>query len=162
LVGRGLGPELALVPGRLLRAGGTGVAADLRLVAVEVEARRAVVRRDLRVELGVLRLEVGEVDDVGDRAQLDLVAAVAAPDPEAVLDDRAAGLEAVVVHEVDLVTLRERRLRRRVARSGTPRAGSGQLGVVEAQALLLGQDAEGAVTVRLVAGARRPPLHWAA
>src|SRR6185436_1480364 len=56
--GRGVA-ELALVPGGLLRAGGTGVAADLHLVAVEVPAGGRVRRGDLTVDLAVGALESG-------------------------------------------------------------------------------------------------------
>src|SRR6185312_147222 len=107
LPGRRLGAEVALVPGGLLRPRRTGVAADLDLVAVEDEGGRRVVGGDLRVQLAVVGLEVGLVADVGDRQQLDLLLAVGAPDPQAVLDDRATELGAVVVDADDLVALLE-------------------------------------------------------
>ena len=107
LAGRRLGAEVALVPGGLLRTRRTGVAADLDLVAVEDEDGRRVVGGDLRVQLAVLGLEVGLVADVGDGQQVDLLAAVGAPDPQAVLDDRAAELGAVVLDLDDLVALGE-------------------------------------------------------
>src|SRR6185369_17248959 len=94
-----------LVPGGLLRAERTGVAADLRLLALQAEHRGGVVRRDLGVELDVLRLQLGLVGHVGDGPQVDLLVAIRAPDPQTVLDDRTAELGAVLFHLIDLVAL---------------------------------------------------------
>ena len=63
------------------------------------------------LSLTFVGLQLGEVADVGDGQQVDLLQAVGAPDPQAVPDDRAAELDAVVLDADDAVALLERRLR---------------------------------------------------
>ncbi len=62
---------------------------------------------DLGVELDVRALELGEVADVGDRSAGRSSACRSAPDPQPVLDDRAADLDAVVLDLDDAVALLE-------------------------------------------------------
>ncbi len=90
-----------LVPRRLGRPRHASVAPDLDLVAAQEEDRRRVAVDDLRVQLRVDVLERRPVGGVRDRQKVDLVAAVAAPEPEPVLDDGAADLHAVVLDGVD-------------------------------------------------------------
>src|SRR6185295_9774235 len=80
--------ELALIPRGLLRTQGTGVAAELHLVALPRESRGRVAGRDLSVDLGVPVLKGGEILEVVDRAQIDLRLGVGAPNPQTILDDR--------------------------------------------------------------------------
>src|SRR5262249_3658630 len=101
------GAETGLVPGGLLRAQRAGVAAGLDLVAVEGERGRRVAGRELGVELAVPILERRLVAEVADREEIDLLPRVGAPDPEAVLEDRAADLGAIFLIVVDAVPLLE-------------------------------------------------------
>src|SRR6185295_13948563 len=125
--------ELALIPRGLLRTQGTGVAAELHLVALPRESRGRVAGRDLSVDLGVPVLKGGEILEVVDRAQIDLRLGIGAPNPQTILDDRAAQLAAVILDLVDPVALIERRLRT----AAVVRAGLAQVVAVERQVRLV-------------------------
>src|SRR5262249_60236750 len=81
---------------------------------------------DLPVELGVEVLQRGLVGGAARGDQVDLVAAVGAPEPEAVAEDRAAGLDTVVLDTVDVIARGEREARGGL--SGPPRRAVGGFG----------------------------------
>ncbi len=81
----------------LLRARDAGRPAELLLVPAEVEDRRAVGFERLEVQLSGVVVEVRRVRRSPELRQRDLLAAVAAPEPRAVLPERAARLDAVVL-----------------------------------------------------------------
>lgn len=91
----------ALVPGRCRRPRGAGAAPELQLVAVVVGTDDRVLVADLAVRLDHRVLEEGVIGRTGSGVLADVVLTPATPEPEAVLDRGAAGLEAEVLDLAD-------------------------------------------------------------
>ena len=94
-----------LVPGGRLGMRHTRTAAQLHLVASQVPDLGGVGRQDLRVQLGVEVLERRLVQNSAGRHEIDLVAAVGAPEPQAVFPGRAAHFDSIVLNPLDVVPI---------------------------------------------------------
>ena len=112
---------------------GAGAAAELLLAAEEVERGNHGVRGRLPVQLHVVGGQEGVVGAAGQTAQLDVLLAVRPVEPQLVLDDRTAEVEAVILDVVDVV-----RLVALVARAGVavPDPALGQARVADGMRLL--------------------------
>ena len=129
LQGGGPVAETRLIPGGLRRAQRAGAEAGLVLFVVPGEEGGGVGGGELAVELDVPGFLIGVVLVVVEGQQVDLRLGVGAPNPQVIAQQRAAELDARVLHAVDAVARREGRLGVEVV----PRVGRREVLLVEVQ-----------------------------